>query len=133
MRGEPASIGAKIKGYCPIFAARGRILAAASQLARDLANMPPAYLTARRFAEVASAVAANRELGIEVFDEDALANLGCEGLLGVNAGSVERPHGSRPKASARCRGLTSISAARCTPRLTTHGGRRVGPGLAHVS
>jgi leucyl aminopeptidase len=72
-------------------AERGRIMAAAAQLARDLANTPPAYLTARRMAEVATAIAADRGLGIEVFDEAALAQLGCGGLLGVNAGSVEPP------------------------------------------
>jgi leucyl aminopeptidase len=72
-------------------AERGWIIAAAAQLARDLANTPPAYLTASRLAEVAAAIAADRGLGIEVFDEDALAELGCGGLLGVNAGSVEPP------------------------------------------
>jgi leucyl aminopeptidase len=72
-------------------AERGRIIAAAAQLARDLANTPPAYLTARRMAEVAADIAADRGLDIEVFDEEALAKLGCGGLLGVNAGSVEPP------------------------------------------
>jgi leucyl aminopeptidase len=72
-------------------AERGRIIATAAQLARDLVNTPPAYLTARRIAEVATAIAADRGLGIEVFDKDALVQLGCGGLLGVNAGSVEPP------------------------------------------
>ena len=49
----------------------------------------PTYLTARRLAEVAAAIAAERGLGIETFDEEALVKLGCGGLLGVNAGSVE--------------------------------------------
>ena len=42
-------------------------------------------------ADVAIAVAAASGLEIEVFDEDALAALGCGGLLGVNAGSDEPP------------------------------------------
>ena len=42
-------------------------------------------------AEVAEAIAADRGLGIEVFDKEALLQLGCGGLLGVNAGSVEPP------------------------------------------
>ena len=42
-------------------------------------------------AEVATAVAASSKLQIEVFDADALAALGCGGLLGVNAGSTEPP------------------------------------------
>ena len=70
---------------------RGRQLAAAAQLARDLVNTPPAYLTARRMAEVATGIAADRGLSIEVFDKEALLHLGCGGLLGVNAGSVEPP------------------------------------------
>ena len=72
-------------------ARRGHAMAAAAKLARDLANTPPAYLTASRMAEVAAALAADRGLGIEVFDKAALVKLGCGGLLGVNAGSVEPP------------------------------------------
>jgi leucyl aminopeptidase len=72
-------------------AERGQIIATAAQLARDLINTPPAYLTASQLAEVAAAIAAARGLGIEIFDEEALAKLGCGGILGVNAGSVEPP------------------------------------------
>jgi leucyl aminopeptidase len=70
---------------------RGRATAAAAQLARDLSNSPPAYLTAPRMAEVATQVAAARGLEIEVFDKDALLEMGCGGILGVNAGSTEPP------------------------------------------
>ena len=42
-------------------------------------------------ADVAIAVAASAGLDVEVFDDDALAALGCGGLLGVNAGSTEPP------------------------------------------
>jgi leucyl aminopeptidase len=72
-------------------AKRGRIIAAAAELARDLANTPPSYLTARHMAELATTIARDRGLGIEVFDEKALEKLGCGGILGVNAGSVEPP------------------------------------------
>jgi leucyl aminopeptidase len=72
-------------------AGRGRVIAGAAQLARDLANSPPGHLTATRMAEVAVAVAASSRLQVEVFDADALAALGCGGLLGVNAGSYEPP------------------------------------------
>jgi len=85
-------------------AERGRLMAAAAKFARDLTNTPPAYLTARRMAEVAAAIAADRGLGVEVFDEEALTRLGCGGLLGVNAGSVEPPRmiklTYRPKTSS---------------------------------
>ena len=72
-------------------AERGRVLADAAQLARDLANTPPGHLTASRMADVAIAVAASSGLDVEIFDGDALAALGCGGLLGVNAGSTEPP------------------------------------------
>jgi leucyl aminopeptidase len=71
--------------------ARGRITAGATALARDLANAPPAHLTASRLADVASVVAGRSGLGIEIFDRDKLAELGCGGLLGVNRGSSEPP------------------------------------------
>lgn len=72
-------------------AERAQITTEAVQLARDLANTPPAYLTASKLAERAVEVAARSGLGVEVFDEDALAELGCGGLLGVNRGSTEPP------------------------------------------
>jgi leucyl aminopeptidase len=70
-------------------AERGTVVANAAQLARDLANTPPGHLTARRMADVAREVGASCGLDVEVFDEAALAELGCGGLLGVNAGSEE--------------------------------------------
>jgi leucyl aminopeptidase len=72
-------------------AAKGKAMAEATQLARDLANSPPAYLTATRMAEVATELAAERGLKAEVFDKDQLIEMGCGGLLGVNAGSNEPP------------------------------------------
>ncbi len=70
---------------------RGLATANAAQLARDLANTPPGHLTASRIADVAVAVGAASTLTVEVFDGDALAELGCGGILGVNAGSTEPP------------------------------------------
>jgi leucyl aminopeptidase len=72
-------------------AERGQIFAEAAMLARDLANSPPAYLTATRMAEVASRIAKDTGLKVEVFDKAALVRMGCGGLLGVNAGSTEPP------------------------------------------
>ena len=72
-------------------AERGKALAAATQLARDLANTPHSHLNATRLAEVASAVGSERGLDVEVFDKDALVEMGCGGLLGVNQGSAEPP------------------------------------------
>ena len=70
---------------------RGRITARATELARDLSNAPATLLTARRLAEIAKIVADGSGLDIEILDEKALAQLGCGGMLGVNAGSSEPP------------------------------------------
>jgi leucyl aminopeptidase len=70
-------------------ARRGRILAGATLLARDLANTPPAHLTAPRLAEVASAIAGDRGLEIEVLGQAELLAEGCGGILGVNGGSAD--------------------------------------------
>ncbi|GEN12037.1 leucyl aminopeptidase [Myxococcus fulvus] len=70
---------------------RGRVFARAAQLARDLANTPPAHLSATRMAEVATTIAAHSGLDVEVFDGEQLAELGCGGILGVNRGSTEPP------------------------------------------
>ena len=71
--------------------ARGRVTARAATLARDLANTPPAHLNARDLEVIAQRLGREHGFGVEVFDEDALAEMGCGGLLGVNAGSVEPP------------------------------------------
>jgi leucyl aminopeptidase len=70
---------------------RGQQSSAACMLTRDAGNAPPSYMTAERMAEVAQRVAAGRGLDIEVFDRQALLELGCGGLLGVNAGSAHEP------------------------------------------
>jgi leucyl aminopeptidase len=72
-------------------AAKGAAYAAATALARDLANTPPSRLTAARMAECAAEIAGASGLDIEVFDKEALIELGCGGLLGVNAGSADPP------------------------------------------
>lgn len=84
--GAPERLAALTRG-----AKRGLTLSRAVMIARDLANMPAAYLTATEMAEAAKSVAADCGLGIEIFDVEALEDLGCGGLLGVNRGSVEPP------------------------------------------
>jgi len=70
-------------------AERGRVVADAVQVARDLANTPATHLTATRMAEVARGLGTEAGLKVEVFDNAALVELGCGGLLGVNQGSDE--------------------------------------------
>jgi leucyl aminopeptidase len=70
---------------------RGRVIADATMLGRDLATCPGSLLTATRMAEVAVDVAGRHGLDVEVFDKAALIELGCGGLLGVNQASAEEP------------------------------------------
>ena len=83
--GEPRSKGATAGSE------RGQATATAACMARDLANLPPAYMTARHMAEKAVEVASATGLTVEVFNRDQLAAMGCGGMLGVNAGSTEPP------------------------------------------
>jgi len=70
---------------------RGKSLARATVVARDLSNAPGSLLTAPAFGELATRVAQATGLGIEVFDRAALEEMGCGGLLGVNRGSADEP------------------------------------------
>ncbi len=70
---------------------RGLATSAAAALARDLANSPPAHMTARMIADKAVALGAASGLGVEVFNKDQLIEMGCGGMVGVNRGSVEPP------------------------------------------
>jgi leucyl aminopeptidase len=83
--GDKRSAGAKAG------AERGAVTSAAAWLARDLANTPPAYLTARKMADKAVAVAGAAGLEVEVFNRDQLEAMGCGGMIGVNKGSTEPP------------------------------------------
>ena len=83
--GERRTAGARLG------ADRGSVTASAAALARDLANMPPAHLTARMFADKAVEVAGASGLEIEVFNKDQLTAMGCGGMIGVNKGSAEPP------------------------------------------
>jgi leucyl aminopeptidase len=83
--GDKRSAGAKAG------AERGAVTSSAAWLARDLANTPPAYLTARKMADKAVAVAGAAGLEVEVFNRDQLEAMGCGGMIGVNKGSTEPP------------------------------------------
>jgi leucyl aminopeptidase len=72
-------------------ARRGKAIADAYNLGRDLANCPAASLTAARMADVAIQLAPDAGLEVEVFDKDQLIEMSCGGILGVNMGSAEPP------------------------------------------
>jgi leucyl aminopeptidase len=71
--------------------AQGTATAGAATLARDLANTPPGYMTARMLADRAVEIATAAGIGVEVFNKDQLIAMGCGGIVGVNAGSTEPP------------------------------------------
>ncbi len=109
-------------------AEQGRLMAEACMLTRDVGNAPPSYLTAERMAEVAQQVAASRGLEVEVFDRQALLELGCGGLLGVNAGSAHEPRmiklTYRPKPAVRIVvGWRWSARASCTTRAASTSSR----------
>lgn len=70
---------------------RGETIAEAVCFARDLANMPPAHLTAKMIAERALKVGAESDIAVQVFNKDQLLAMGCGGMIGVNRGSVNPP------------------------------------------
>jgi leucyl aminopeptidase len=72
-------------------AARGVLTAGATNVARDLANGPPALMTATAMADLAEDLGPERGLEVEVADLKDLIEMGCGGLLGVNAGSAQEP------------------------------------------
>jgi leucyl aminopeptidase len=72
-------------------ARRGAVLARATCISRDLANCPPAHLTAERFGDLAHALGAEAGLAVETFDRDQLLEMRCGGILGVNGGSHDEP------------------------------------------
>ena len=72
-------------------ARRGATLARAACISRDLANCPPAHLTAERMAEVADRLGTQAGLLVQTFDRDQLLELRCGGIIGVNGGSHDEP------------------------------------------
>ena len=72
-------------------ARRAEVLATAVTLARDLVNTGPSDLVPDTFAARAAQIAAEAGIGITVLDEQALAEGGYGGILGVGQGSVHPP------------------------------------------
>ena len=72
-------------------ARRGHLKALATTVSRDLANAPPAHLTAVRWADIAERVAPEFGLGVEIHDRDWLLAERCGGIIAVNGGSDEEP------------------------------------------
>jgi len=71
--------------------AKGRILAEATNLARDMANEPANYMTPTEMAETAKKVAQDYGLECQVLEQEDMERLGMGALLGVARGSKQRP------------------------------------------
>ncbi|MGC4174884.1 leucyl aminopeptidase family protein [Demequina sp.] len=63
----------------------------AAVVARDLANTPAGFLSAENLADEATRLGAAYGFAVEAYDKAALIDMGCGGLLGVNAGSADEP------------------------------------------
>jgi len=68
-----------------------RVISESINLARDLVNEPPVYLTPSKLAEVASEVAEGGNLKCEIFDHAEIERRGMNGLMAVSSGSEEPP------------------------------------------
>ncbi|MGB3283714.1 leucyl aminopeptidase [Mycolicibacter algericus] len=72
-------------------AAHGADVAAAVATARDFVNTPPSHLFPAEFADRAKALGEAAGLRVEVLDEQALADAGFGGVIGVGKGSSRPP------------------------------------------
>ncbi len=70
-------------------ARRGEHAAAGVVLARKLANMPPNILPPMALAEAAQKMCAEQGMKCSILDEEKLAEIGCNTLLAVGAGSAQ--------------------------------------------
>jgi len=70
---------------------KGRVLAEATNLARDMVNEPANFMTPTRVAEEAVKVAKAYGLEVDVLEREQMQELGMGALLGVNQGSHQPP------------------------------------------
>jgi len=70
---------------------RGRVLAEATRLARDMVNEPANYMTPSHMAEIAAGLAKTYGLELEVLEREQMRKLGMGALLGVTQGSRQPP------------------------------------------
>ncbi len=70
---------------------KGRILAEATNLARDMVNEPANYMTPSYMAEIAAKLAETYRLELSVLEREQMQELGMGALLGVTQGSRQPP------------------------------------------
>jgi len=70
---------------------KGKIMAEATCLARDMVNEPANCMTPSQMAEATKEIASKRNLGFNVLDSNDIEMMGMGALLGVSKGSNEPP------------------------------------------
>lgn len=70
---------------------RGKVLAEASNLARDMVNEPANYMTPGQMAEIALKLANTHGLEVNILEREQIAQLSMGALLGVAQGSSQPP------------------------------------------
>lgn len=70
---------------------KGKILAEAANLARDLVNEPANYMTPTDMAKVAERLAKTYDLDLTILDREQMKKMGMGALLGVAQGSEQPP------------------------------------------
>ena len=70
---------------------RGKVVAEAANLARDMVNEPANYMTPTHMAEEARRLADTYGLGITILDREQMQDMGMGALLGVAQGSKQPP------------------------------------------
>jgi leucyl aminopeptidase len=70
---------------------KGKLMAEATNLARDMVNEPANYMTPSQMAEAAKEIASKYNLEFKVFDRDDMEGMGMGALLGVAKGSNQPP------------------------------------------
>jgi len=91
---EEMLIVVREKGKVPILElaiGKGKLVAEATNLARDMVNEPANYMTPSQMAEAAKGIASKCNLEFKVFDREDMEAMGMEALLGVAKGSNQPP------------------------------------------
>jgi leucyl aminopeptidase len=70
---------------------KGKLLASATNLARDMVNEPANYMTPNQMAGIAREIASKYSLEFRVFDREDMETMGMGALLGVAKGSNQPP------------------------------------------
>jgi len=70
---------------------KGKLMAEATSIARDMVNEPANYMTPSQMAEAAKEIASKYNLELKVFDRENMEAMGMGAMLGVAKGSSQPP------------------------------------------